>query len=725
MSWRSPLPLLALLALALASCEVSPFGGKGVVDGVEAIVFVRRPLRDEAGAGIQGPNAAGLDSGGTAGLLGSSRYVAGASLVLLRPAGPQGQLTDLSANFPEADFRGLDTSFDGEEVVFSMRTSPRDYFHLYVVSIAGQELRQLTFGPYDDTAPAYVSPTRIAFVTTEASETQGMRSDEYGGPRGAGRLAFVHAERGDGERRLCPPNMSGVADPFSMNDGRVGYSLWAHLGPSNEVELWSANPDCTDARSLDFVAASVTPGSNALVQARASGDELVMVATRRRGTFGAGALVVRGASGGFTSLTPGVPRDGRESAEGRYRDPTPLPEGGLLVSWAPGSVDEGTFVNGDPPDFGLYRFDPESGRRTLVWDEPDFVESMPRPAVVREPPPEIPDAAPAEVTTIHIGGTDVAATALADEVVSGGQFDATPVADALRETVAMRIIEGYGREVGPIREHGLGLLEGGAILGEATVHGDGSWSAEVPAHTPVRLQPLDRFGMAIRSELRWFTGAPGEDRSCGGCHEGSAEVAPRAGDTTQADAREPELLVPPIGMREEVAYDGAGMTIQSIFTSRCAQCHDGSGDPEAIPLDPTPDPLWNRSYSIRTNGGNFSVPVLRLTGGPSVGSAAAAAYPLSYVSLVYPAAMMADSRPGAARQWVAPGSARRSRLVQVLDIDAADDPGTWAFGGSPHPEDVGGELTREERLMIIRWIDLGANYWTRTRVEGGDEWAAR
>ena len=84
---------------------------------------------------------------------------------------------------------------------------------------------------------------------------------------------------------------------------------------------------------------------------------------------------------------------------------------------------------------------------------------------------------------------------------------------------------------------------------------------------------------------------------------------------------------------------------------------------------------------------------------------------------------------GAPVEWVIPGNARASRLIEKINIDAVEvdeqgqltpkSPAEWAFPGAPHPEDVGVSLTREERLTLIRSVDLGGQYYSRRNVDGG------
>ena len=84
----------------------------------------------------------------------------------------------------------------------------------------------------------------------------------------------------------------------------------------------------------------------------------------------------------------------------------------------------------------------------------------------------------------------------------------------------MRVIEGFSSEAAKgVTMFGLTMFEGAAVLGEAPVFQDGSWLANVPPYIPLHLQPIDKFGMAIRNQQLWIQGMPGEDRRCVGCHE--------------------------------------------------------------------------------------------------------------------------------------------------------------------------------------------------------------
>jgi hypothetical protein len=96
-------------------------------------------------------------------------------------------------------------------------------------------------------------------------------------------------------------------------------------------------------------------------------------------------------------------------------------------------------------------------------------------------------------------------------------------------------------------------------------------------------------------------------------------------------------------------------------------------------------------------------------------------YPASYVTLLYPSAMMGEvtASGDVPDPWVEPGSARTSRLIQKVNASAGDE---WAFSSAAHPEDVGGTLSAEDRLTLIRMVDLGGQYYSRRNIASAAEW---
>jgi hypothetical protein len=249
----------------------------------------------------------------------------------------------------------------------------------------------------------------------------------------------------------------------------------------------------------------------------------------------------------------------------------------------------------------------------------------------------------------------------------------------------------------------------------------------VPSRLPYHLQALDEYGMAIRNQLLWIQAMPGEERRCGGCHEDrTGQVLPRVGATTLAQQAGPEEFDLAIPDRTELPWIGApsSRNVQDVFNDNCISCHDGGAM----------DPYAGRSYQVQvtTMDGEmleYDIPYLLLTDVPVTAyyENEVAEYPASYVSLLYPSAMMGDSIAvgDVPPEWVTPGLARTSRLIEVVNANSQADPSRWAFDGVGHLEDVAGTtLSREDRLILIQMADLGGQFWSRKNVEGAAAWGA-
>jgi hypothetical protein len=704
--------------------------------GVRAIAFVKRAHTVTHSDGTTSVNVAG----GNGQVLDYQRYEPGGSLVLLSPPRPDGEARNLTKDFPEADFNGLDVSFDAGQIVFSMKKNANDHYHLYTVQTSGTgELHQLTAGNYDDINPIFIPGDKIAFVTNQAYTEMGTRADEYEHSREATQLATITRLGGDADRRLGAQNLSHTVAPFLRSDGRIGYSRWEHLGPINDVKVFSCAPDLSDMQAVAGQHAN-KPATALFSVTEIEPNVMLGVATARNRTIHAGALLridARNANDAicmdakanqaghpcldeehtrYENITPEVPLGNGPSPVGRYRTPAILPDGRILVSYAEGAVNDLAEQSATPPDFGIYVFDPKTQKNQIVYNTREMWEVNARPVAVRKEPPVIADkvSAMGDLTEpVRLGSIDVTRTSL-DETVSGAQFKDTALRTALEQAAKVRVIEGFSSEGAPgITMFGLTMDEGAAVLGEATVYQDKSWLANIPPYVPVHLQPIDKWGLSIRNQRLWIQGAPGEDRRCIGCHEDRVGAgAARTGQSTVAEQVGAQNFVVPIKDRAEFPWQPV---IQPILDQKCVQCHDGGAK----------DPFAGRSYTLtRTDpmtgqSTPYVIPYLKLTGDgiDVVYDRAVKSYATSYVSLFYPAAMemgMGNTQVTGDRAplWAIPTNGRGSKLIEKLNVKAAD--GSLAFPDrAMHPEDKGVNVTEQERQALIQSVDLGGQYYAR------------
>jgi cytochrome c553 len=234
-------------------------------------------------------------------------------------------------------------------------------------------------------------------------------------------------------------------------------------------------------------------------------------------------------------------------ASGRFRAPAPLPDGRLLVAWRPNQG----HARAVETTFGIYRFDPATGRREQViqdvaWHSTQAKLVVPRPmpdarsSVVRE------DDHEGKLYAIDVNVHDLGAR--------------LPQGAAKR----LRIVEGVPAAAAPPSRR---------LLGEIPLADDGSFQVQIPANTPVQLQLLDADGLAIRSSA-WVWVRNHGAQGCVGCHEDQERTPPnRFVRALQSPA--PVLNLPP-EKRRTVTYTG---DVAPIVEAKCRACHGAGGTP--------------------------------------------------------------------------------------------------------------------------------------------------
>jgi len=663
-----------------------------------------------------------------------------------------------------ADISSVDLSFDGTLVVFTMKKFADDNYHVYTASVdRGDDgkfaVTQLTFGPYDDQQAIFSPGGRIVFTTNQSYTEMGTRADEYNHSAAVTQLATISTTGGDADRKLCSQNLSHIVTLFSMHDGRVGFSRWEHLENVNDVKVFAMNPDCTQMVALSGQHGK--PG-NSMVQVSESNTPNVFygIVTNRENTIQAGALVKLDARSAnpqamgqfdeeksqeeaYSILTPSVPRDDEPSPLGRYRSPSTLPDGRVMVSWAKGTVDESNELSLSPPDYGVYWYNESTGTNQLIVNDEKVWELYAHAITARAEPAIIPSIqyTADSSTPTTFGSINIRETSLSrrhNDTVSGAQFaGGTPTEEALLQATRVRIIEGFSTEGSPNHTmFGLTMAEGAAILGEAKIEADGSWLANLPPYVPVHLQPIDQFDLSIRSQTTWIQGMPGENRVCGGCHEDRNQAnlpSVGSGALTIAAGRGPENFMKPIDSRTEYpwaeAKDASNPNeIQALLNAKCVSCHNGTTNGDK------PQEFYTLTVANELLGTSEEYRVARmdLTDTPVTVyyDREVASWPSSYVSLFYPAAMAMEMDRTTVTgtvppKWAIPSDARNSLLIEKLNVTSIKDPTKYAWpldeaftdpgvaGGkrSDHAKLAG--LTRDELVKLIRTIDMGGQYYAR------------
>ncbi|MBD8526474.1 hypothetical protein [Pseudomarimonas arenosa] len=251
---------------------------------------------------------------------------------------------------------------------------------------------------------------------------------------------------------------------------------------------------------------------------------------------------------------------------------------------------------------------------------------------------------------------------------------------------------------------------------------DTSFLAKIVADTPFTFQTLDRRGMVLNMAQTWHQVRPGEIRTnCGGCHAHSQQplvfedTAAGAADFEVTDLVNQTPLITRVDDQPALRVDNTRRfdveflrDIRPILQARCIGCHSGSNPPAALNLadvseiDGVPGDYYRLAADDRADYGRPPV----ISNG--------------------------TWRQTNASRYIRPFQSRRSLLIwklygMRLDGWSNDDhptesvPGdasTLPAGANPNHADIDFSgnimppppalpLSEEEKLLFVRWIDLG------------------
>lgn len=617
------------------------------------ILFAQLPAGSDAERG--GPLAGGMLR---------ARYGDGARLVLLSP---DGSAEVISRGFHSAC--DPDVSFSGKRVLFAGRRNASDRWNIYEISLEGREVRQITQEAGNCRSPSYQS-TLYTIVSPKPWYQLTFVSDAAGTANEGASVAATHLYSckvdGSGLRRLTF-NLSSDFDPFLMEDGRVLFAGWQRRtldrGLRGRIALFAVNLDGTDHA---LFAGGQRPAVRHMPCTTADGL-VVFVEAHRVAWDGAGWLgcvELRRPLHSYRQIT------GPE--EGLFHGPAPSPDGAVLVSYRP-AEGRGTHA--------IYWLDPTTGRKELVFDDPQFHEMQPRVIQTRD----VPDGRSSVVTKTDPHGKLYCLTVYITDLA---RRESLPPGTVKR----LRVLEGVplpgvqaddpGRAS---RQPGEGRLRGTSsgppplaqrrMLGEIDVEAGGAFNLKVPANTPIELQILDADGLSLRS-CGWIWARNHEPRGCIGCHE-DGELTPENVLVEALERASVPLVLPP-QRRRTVDFR---RDVLPIIRKKCVVCHDPGQAPPRL------DGRRERT---------------------------AKAAPGTSFHRAYENLLATDGKtPGGDHRWkyVHPGRARTSPLVwHLLGRNTSrpwdGQPASAAAKGIPPGHAPA--ISADEIRTFTEWIDLGA-----------------
>jgi len=605
----------------------------------------------------------------------------GGALKLLDPV--SGETTTL-LEMPEGMVRDPEVHFDGERILFSMRRSAADDYHLYEVDRRGGNLKQLTFGErVSDIQPIYLPDDSIVFSST--------RDPKYI-PCQRHLMANLFRLEADGSSmRQLGFNTQFEGRASLMADGRILYTRWEYVDKhfSSAYGLWTVNPDGTN-HALHYgnyawqpgaiVDGRMLPGSERLVAVFTAVHEMawgaMVVLDRARGLDGTEPIV----HSWPRDLTPfmsewdteeriGNKYDSFRGVPVKYATPYPLSEKQFLCAR---QVSRGGVT-------GIYLVDTFGNEVLLHVEAAGCFDPMPLASRVR--PPVLPSRVDLSREDGEFHVQNVYLGEGMDRVEPGSvKYLRVVEAPAKRSWVPQGMGDwapaGSGDSHHPVALN-WNHYNHKRILGTVPVAADGSASFSVPAGRFVYFQLLDAKGMMIHSMRSGTMLQPGERQSCVGCHESRLESAPREAESSLAAMGPPQALRGWYGPERNFSY---AAEVQPVLDRHCVSCHDVGGEAESWSLAGDKGVIFNHSY----------VNLMRSSPAYYVRGAHEGAAELPLVSTV-----------GAGPVKVLPPyswGSYRSGLIKMLDEGHYDV-----------------ELDRESFDRLVTWIDLNAPYYPSHR----------
>ena len=261
-----------LLVLMAALCVSACGGGDGGVDLASGqstdpvvldvpIAYVKRPIPLDNQGNVATSDARELITFD----IGADLYVRDRAA----PSAPERNITGAITQGLGA-VRDLETSFDGEKLIFAMRAQfipnaaeedqPR--WNIWQYNFVNDQLARIivsdnTAEAGHDVAPHYLPDGRIVFSSTRQRQSGAILLDEGKQQFSAldedrDEMAFVlHVMNDDGGGiHQVSFNQSHDLDPTVLSNGQVAFSRWDNMGSRNAIHLYRMNPDGTDLELL-------------------------------------------------------------------------------------------------------------------------------------------------------------------------------------------------------------------------------------------------------------------------------------------------------------------------------------------------------------------------------------------------------------------------------------------------------------------------------------------
>lgn len=495
----------------------------------------------------------------------------------------------------EGVVRDPELSFDGKKIVFSMRKSREDCFHIYEMDIDGNNLRQLTFADgISDIDPLYLPDGGIVFSSSRQPKYC-MCNRHI--------MCNLYRMNTDGSQ-ITQLGVSTLFEGHSalLNDGRVLYDRWEYVDRNfgDAQGLWTVNPDGTKhaiyygnntASPGGVIDGRAIPGSNWVVCTFSSCHDrpwgAMAILDRRKGIDGVDPVVQIWPASAKAIVDNGD-LDSFKWIENLYEDPYPMDENFFLVSrtiW----FKRGSW-NVEDQKMGIYLVGRDGTEELLLEGNLSLFD----PQVIgpRFRPHAIPSMRNYEDKNGRFYVQNVYEGTHMQGVDKGVVKYLRVIESPEKRTWTARGWFGQGEQAPAVNWHS---FENKRILGDVPVEEDGSAYFEAPAGKHLFFQLLDKDKKMVQSMRSGVSLMPGETNGCIGCHEDRLMIPQTAASQPVALKKAPKSLA---GWQDKAPVKFSFLEqVQPILDRHCVKCHDfDRNNREKLVLSKDKNPFFNAAY---------------------------------------------------------------------------------------------------------------------------------
>ena len=502
--------------------------------------------------------------------------------------------------------RDPQTHYEAGKILFSYRKTGTIHYHLYEINVDGSNLKQLTYGDFDDIEASYLPDGGIVFVSSRSRQWTGCLPVQVGN---------IYRCDGNGENitRLSS-NIEHDNTPWIMPDGRILHTRWEYIDRNWMYHhLWTMNPDGSNQMvyygnmhaKIVMIDAKPIPGTNRIVASLndnhgkpAHYGHIAMLT----GDKGPDDLSSVDVFRGRLTNNPFLKVEGGVFA----RDPYPISEDcflladkhRILIMDGQGRCGQlyASSKNEPVPEPITEEYMAGSAYLKALFARRYLTQhySFPHYDDVHEPRPLIARQRETKLYSRIDPGQSTGFMSLLD-VYKGRNMSGVKRGDIKK----LLVIEALPKPVsftGPadmVSFEGTHTLE--RVLGTVPVEADGSAYFEVPAKRPLFFVALDADDMSVKRMQSFTTAMPGETMGCIGCHDHRTDTPDRTLGTkgVMATKRVPSKIEPFTGFPDVLDFT---RDIQPILDRHCESCHNFEKREGNVVLESDLGAHWSHSY---------------------------------------------------------------------------------------------------------------------------------